>query len=181
MSSTAAGAPSARTLGNDMNLRDFEGRSALLLSKAKDNNASCAIGPLIRMFDATYGMDDVRSEVVELVVDGRDGYRLDGTSTMRDISRDPEELVRQTMSEHQYPDGFALFCGTLFAPVQDRDVVGLGFNHKEGDVVRISTSRLGTLMNPVTTSKAAAPWAFGIRDLMRNLADRGLLAGRPTD
>lgn len=163
------------TLGNDVNLRDFEGRSALLLSKAKDNNASCAIGPLIRMFDDSYGMDDARTEVVELVVEGRDGYRLEGKSTMSDISRDPEELVRQAMSEHQYPDGFVLFLGTLFAPVQDRDVVGLGFNHKEGDVVRISTSRLGMLVNPVTSSKAAAPWEYGIRDLMRNLAGRDLL------
>ncbi len=165
------------TLGNDVNLRDFEGRSALLLSKAKDNNASCAIGPFIRLFDDGFGMDAVRSAMVELVIDGLEGYRLTGTSSMREISRDPEELIRQAMSEHHYPDGFALFLGTLFAPVQDRDDRGRGFTHKVGDIVRISSERLGTLTNEVTTSKAAPPWKFGIRDLMSNLVARGLIGG----
>lgn len=164
------------TLGNDVNLRDFEGRSALLLGKAKDNNASTAIGPFIRLFDAGFTLDDVRSAVVDLTIDGPEGYRLSGTNKMSEISRDPTELVRQTLSEHQYPDGFALFLGTLFAPVQDRDHVGRGFTHKPGDIVRIATPKLGTLVNRVTTSKAAAPWTFGIRDLMRNLAARGLLS-----
>jgi fumarylacetoacetate (FAA) hydrolase family protein len=167
----AAGA----TLGNDVNLRDFEGRSALLLSKAKDNNASCAIGPFIRLFDAHFTMDDVRQAHVELVVEGQDNFRLEGESSMAEISRDPEELVRQAMSEHHYPDGFALFLGTLFAPVQDRDEPGRGFTHKMGDIVRISAPKLGALVNRVTTSKAASPWKFGIRDLMRNLAGRGLI------
>jgi len=166
------------TLGNDVNLRDFEGRSALLLGKAKDNNASCAVGPFIRLFDGRFTMDDVRSARVELVVEGLDGFRLEGESSMAEISRDPEDLVRQALSEHYYPDGFALFLGTLFAPVQDRDKPGRGFTHKEGDVVRISTPRLGTLVNRVTTSKAAPPWSFGVRDLMRNLAGRGLLTVR---
>jgi fumarylacetoacetate (FAA) hydrolase family protein len=163
------------TLGNDVNLRDFEGRSALLLSKAKDNNASCAIGPFVRLFDGGFGMDDVRGAEVELVVEGRDNFRLEGRSEMRQISRDPEELLRQAMSEHHFPDGFTLFLGTLFAPTQDRDEPGRGFTHKEGDVVRISTPRIGVLQNRVTTSKAAPPWTFGVRALMRNLAARGLL------
>jgi fumarylacetoacetate (FAA) hydrolase family protein len=163
------------TLGNDVNLRDFEGRSALLLSKAKDNNASCAIGPFIRLFDESFGMDDVRQATVELVVEGPEGFRLNGTSSMAEISRDPEELVRQAMSEHHFPDGFALFLGTLFAPVQDRDAPGRGFTHKEGDIVRISAAKLGALVNRVTTSKAASPWKFGIRDLMNNLVIRGLI------
>jgi fumarylacetoacetate (FAA) hydrolase family protein len=170
------GRPRGATLGNDVNLRDFEGRSALLLSKAKDNNASCAVGPFIRLFDEAFTMDDVRAAEVELAIDGPEGYRLDGISSMREISRDPEELVRQAMSEHHYPDGFALFLGTLFAPVQDRDEPGRGFTHKVGDVVRISSPRLGTLVNRVATSKAAAPWRFGIRDLISNLARRGLIA-----
>ncbi|MDQ4086931.1 MAG: fumarylacetoacetate hydrolase family protein [Pseudomonadota bacterium] len=163
------------TLGNDVNLRDFEGRSALLLSKAKDNNASCAIGPFIRLFEESFTIDDVRAAEVELVIDGPEGYRLTGTSSMREISRDPEELARQAMSEHHYPDGFALFLGTLFAPVQDRDEPGRGFTHKVGDVVRISSPKLGTLENRVTTSAAAAPWRFGVRELMNNLSARGLL------
>ncbi len=163
-------------LGNDVNLRDFEGRSALLLGKAKDNNASCSIGPFIRLFDDSFTMDDVRGAVLELVIEGADNYRLEGRSTMAEISRDPLDLAEQTMSEHQYPDGFALFLGTLFAPTQDRDVPGRGFTHKEGDVVRVSTPKLGTLENKVTTSKAAPPWRFGIADLMHNLAKRGLLA-----
>jgi fumarylacetoacetate (FAA) hydrolase family protein len=163
------------TLGNDVNLRDFEGRSALLLSKAKDNNASCALGPFIRLFDERFTMDDVRGAVVALEIDGPEGYRLEGTNRMTEISRDPEELVRQALSEHHYPDGFALFLGTLFAPVQDRDQPGRGFTHKEGDVVRISSPRLGTLVNRVTTSKAAPPWRLGIRGLMNNLAARGLI------
>jgi len=163
------------TLGNDVNLRDFEGRSALLLSKAKDNNASCAIGPFIRLFEDGFSMDDVRGAEVELVVEGQDNFRLEGRSEMRQISRDPEELLRQAMSEHHFPDGFTLFLGTLFAPVQDRDEPGRGFTHKEGDVVRISSPKLGMLQNRVTTSKAAPAWRFGVRALMRNLAARGLL------
>lgn len=169
------------TLGNDVNLRDFEGRSALLLGKAKDNNASCSLGPLIRLFDGSYTIDDVRNAEVGLTIDGPEGYRLEGASSMNQISRDPLDLVRQTLSEHQYPDGFALFLGTLFAPVQDRDEPGRGFTHKVGDVVAISTPRLGTLTNPVVTSKDAAPWTFGLTALMTNLATRGLLTAAKED
>jgi len=163
------------SLGNDVNLRDFEGRSALLLGKTKDNNASCSIGPFIRLFDAHYTLDDVRNAEIELTVAGPDNYRLEGKSSMREISRDPLDLVRQTISQHQYPDGFALFLGTMFAPIQDRDVPGQGFTHKRGDVVQVSTPRLGTLENKVTHCNAAAPWNFGIADLMGNLSRRGLL------
>ena len=174
---TAEGEPIGATLGNDVNLRDFEGRSALLLSKAKDNNASTSLGPFVRLFDSGFGMDDVRAAQVTLRIDGEDGYVLDGSSSMREISRDPADLAKQAMSEHHYPDGFVLFLGTLFAPTQDRDDPGRGFTHKPGDVVTISTPRIGTLVNQVTTSKAAPPWAFGIGALMRNLASRGLLVG----
>jgi fumarylacetoacetate (FAA) hydrolase family protein len=163
------------TLGNDVNLRDFEGRSALLLGKAKDNNASCSLGPLVRLFDAGFTMDDVRAAEVRLTVQGEDGFRIDGASNMAEISRDPLELVRQAMSEHQYPDGFVMFCGTLFAPVQDRDDAGRGFTHKVGDMVTIESERLGRLANRVVTSRDAAPWNFGISSLMTNLARRGLL------
>jgi fumarylacetoacetate (FAA) hydrolase family protein len=163
------------TLGNDVNLRDYEGRSALLLGKAKDNNAASALGPFIRMFDDTFTIDHVREAVVELEIVGTDNYRLEGRSTMTEISRDPLELVKQTISEHQYPDGFVLFLGTLFAPTQDRDVKGSGFTHKEGDVVRISTPKLGVLENRVSTCKAVPPWTFGISDLMKNLVRRGLI------
>jgi fumarylacetoacetate (FAA) hydrolase family protein len=165
------------TLGNDVNLRDFEGRSALLLGKAKDNNASCSLGPFIRMFDEHFTLDDVRAAVIALEVTAADGYRLDGSSSMAKISRDPLDLVKQAMSEHQYPDGMVLFLGTLFAPIQDRDSVGGGFTHKLEDTVRISTAKLGTLENRVTTSKDAPPWTFGVGALMRNLAARGLLRG----
>lgn len=163
------------TLGNDVNLRDFEGRSALLLGKAKDNNASCAIGPLIRLFGDDFALDDVRAATIHLSIVGADGYQLTGSSSMAQISRDPLELVRQALSEHHYPDGFVLFLGTMFAPTQDRDAPGRGFTHKEGDTVTISTPLLGRLTNPVTTSKAAPAWSFGIGDFMRNLAGRGLL------
>ena len=163
------------TLGNDVNLRDYEGRSALLLGKAKDNNAASALGPFIRMFDDKFTIDHVRNAVVELEIVGTDNYRLKGKSTMAEISRDPLELVKQTISEHQYPDGFVLYCGTLFAPTQDRDTPGFGFTHKEGDVVRVSTPKLGVLENRVTTCKQAPPWNFGIADLMKNLLKRGLL------
>ncbi|WP_339545822.1 fumarylacetoacetate hydrolase family protein [Pseudomonas sp. RA_35y_Pfl2_P32] len=165
------------TLGNDVNLRDFEGRSALLLSKAKDNNASCAIGPFIRLFDEQFSLDDVRACVVDLQVEGTDGYRMHGSSSMSQISRDPEDLAGQTLNaNHQYPDGFLLFLGTLFAPTEDRDHVGSGFTHKLGDQVRISSPLLGSLHNRVTHSSAATPWTFGVGALLRNLASRGLLA-----
>lgn len=173
-----AGTAVGAMLGNDVNLRDFEGRSALLLGKAKDNNASCSLGPLVRLFDDGFTLDDVRSAEVRLSIRGEDGYMLEGESNMREISRDPLELVRQTLSEHQYPDGFALFLGTLFAPVQDRDEPGRGFTHKKGDVVTIESGKLGRLVNRVTTSKDAAPWRDGISALMMNLAGRGLLEGR---
>jgi fumarylacetoacetate (FAA) hydrolase family protein len=172
-----AGRAIGATLGNDVNLRDYEGRSALLLGKAKDNNAASALGPFIRLFDDKFTMDHVRKAVVELEITGTDNYRLEGRSSMAEISRDPLELVKQTISEHQYPDGFVLFLGTLFAPTQDRDVKGSGFTHKEGDVVRISTPKLGVLENRVTTCKQAPPWTFGISDLMKNLVKRGLLQG----
>ncbi len=171
----AAGQAVGATLGNDVNLRDFEGRSALLLGKAKDNNASCALGPLIRLFDDSFTIDDVRNAEVGLTIDGPEGYRLEGASSMNQISRDPLDLVRQTLSEHQYPDGFALFLGTLFAPVQDRDEPGRGFTHKVGDTVAIATPRLGKLVNRVVTSKDATPWTMGVAALMTNLAARGLL------
>ncbi len=163
------------TLGNDVNLRCFEGRSALLLGKAKDNNASCALGPFIRMFDGGFTIDDVRTAVLDLTIDGPEGYELKGRSTMSEISRDPLDLIAQAMSEHHYPDGFVLMMGTLFATTQDRDVPGRGFTHKVGDIVKVSSPRLGTLENRVTFSKDAREWTFGIADLMQNLADRGLL------
>ena len=163
-------------LGNDVNLRDLEGRSALLLGKAKDNNASCAIGPFIRLFDDRFTLDEVRKAVVRLEIVGEEGFRLQGQSSMSLISRDPAELVGQTLSKnHQYPDGFVLFLGTMFAPIEDRGAPGLGFTHKPGDLVRVSTECLGVLENKVTTCDEAPPWAFGMTDLMRNLAKRGLL------
>lgn len=171
----AAGEPVGATLGNDVNLRDFEGRSALLLGKAKDNNASCALGPFIRYFDESFTLDEVRRAEVRLDIEGLDGFALSGTSSMERISRDPLDLIGQATSEHQYPDGFALFLGTMFAPTKDRDGQGRGFTHKLGDRVTVSTPKLGALVNEVTTSKAAPPWSVGIGALMRNLAERRLL------
>ena len=163
-------------LGNDVNLRCFEGRSALLLGKAKDNNASCAIGPFIRLFDAGFAMDDVRRATVRLEVEGKDGFKLAGSSSMSLISRDPLELADQALGKHhQYPDGFALFLGTMFAPTEDRDARGHGFTHKPGDVVRVSSGKLGTLENKVVHCDQAPPWKFGLGALMQNLAERGLL------
>jgi fumarylacetoacetate (FAA) hydrolase family protein len=163
-------------LGNDVNLRDVEGRSALLLGKAKDNNASCSIGPFIRLFDAGYSLDDVRNAELDLKVTGQDGFVLHGKSSMSKISRDPTDLVKQTVgAHHQYPDGFMLFLGTLFAPTQDRDAPKQGFTHKIGDVVEISSAGLGALVNTVRLSTECPPWTFGISALMSNLAKRGLL------
>ncbi len=163
-------------LGNDVNLRDVEGRSALLLGKAKDNNASCAIGPFIRLFDETYTIDDVRNAELDLRVEGNDGFVLHGKSSMKEISRDPLDLVAQTRgAHHQYPDGFVLFLGTLFAPVEDRDALGQGFTHKVGDIVTISNDKLGRLVNTVKLSTECPPWTFGASHLMRNLAARKLI------
>lgn len=164
------------TLGNDVNLRDIEGRSALLLGKAKDNNASAALGPFVRLFDDDFTMDDVRRATVSLTVRGQDGFVLEGRSSMGLISRDPLDLVGQTLNaNHQYPDGFVLYLGTMFAPVEDRDAPGQGFTHKIGDEVTVTSERLGTLRNRVTTTDKAAPWTFGVADLMYSLAARGLL------
>ena len=163
-------------LGNDVNLRDFEGRSALLLGKAKDNNASCAIGPFIRLFDEHFGIADVRRITVELEVTGPEGFTLEGSSSLSKISRDPLDLVAQTIgANHAYPDGFMLFLGTMFAPTQDRHGPGQGFTHVVGDRVRIAAPELGALVNRVMHSDKAPMWTFGISALMRNLAARGLL------
>jgi fumarylacetoacetate (FAA) hydrolase family protein len=165
------------TLGNDVNLRDIEGRSALLLGKAKDNNASCGIGPFIRLFDERFTIDTVRNAELRLLIEGaEDEFRLDGESRMREISRDPLDLVSQTSgAHHQYPDGFMLFLGTMFSPIKDRGAPGAGFTHKLGDRVSISSPSLGMLVNHVQLSTTAAPWTFGVRALYRNLAQRGLL------
>ncbi|GAB2516367.1 fumarylacetoacetate hydrolase family protein [Microbulbifer agarilyticus] len=164
------------TLGNDVNLRDIEGRSALLLGKAKDNNASCAIGPLVRLFDNTFSIEDVRKADVQLNIRGEDGFELNEVSPMTAISRDVLDLVGQTFNEnHQYPDGIALFTGTLFAPTQDRDHPGQGFTHKLGDTVTIATPKLGALINTVTYTNRAPQWEFGISALIKNLSERGLL------
>ncbi|MDZ4392835.1 fumarylacetoacetate hydrolase family protein [Cypionkella sp.] len=164
------------TLGNDVNLRDVEGRSALLLGKAKDNNAAASIGPFIRIFDDAFSLDSVRTLELTLTVTGEDGFQLTGASSMRQISRDPADLVAQTRGRHhQYPDGFMLYCGTMFSPVQDRDGPGKGFTHHIGDVVTISTPELGSLRNTVRLSTEAPEWTFGTSALMRNLAERDLL------
>ena len=170
-----SGRPVGASLGNDVNLRDIEGRSALLLGKAKDNNASASVGPFSRLFDDGFGMDDVRAATVRLEVEGTDGFMMTGESSMSLISRDPEELVRQTLSSHQYPDGFALYLGTMFAPIDDRDAPGKGFTHKIGDRVRVSSEKLGVLENVVATCDQAPLWKFGVLELMQNLAGRGLL------
>jgi fumarylacetoacetate (FAA) hydrolase family protein len=171
-----AGRVVGAALGNDVNLRDFEGRSALLLGKAKDNNASCAIGPFIRLFDEHYTLDDLRKAEIALSVEHDDGFCLQGSSSMQRISRDPLELVEHMMgATHQYPDGAMLFCGTMFAPIEDRDAPGAGFTHHLGDVVTVSEARLGALVNRVDHSDKLPPWTFGIVALMNNLAARGLL------
>jgi fumarylacetoacetate (FAA) hydrolase family protein len=164
------------TLGNDVNLRDFEGRSALLLGKAKDNNASCAIGPFVRLFDDRYGIDDVRRADIALNVTGEEGFVLDDVSSMARISRDPLDLVKAAMGpEHQYPDGVMLFLGTMFAPTKDRFAAGQGFTHAIGDIVRVSTPTLGTLVNRVDHCHRIEPWTFGAAALARSLSRRGLL------
>jgi fumarylacetoacetate (FAA) hydrolase family protein len=164
------------TLGNDVNLRDFEGRSALLLSKAKDNNASCAVGPLLRLFDQSFSLDDVRKMDVGLTVKGQDGFVLEGHSSISKISRDPTDLVAQTIGPvHQYPDGFALFLGTMFAPVKDRDAPGQGFTHKRDDIVTIAAPQLGKLINRMRNSDECEPWTFGVGALMKSLAARRVL------
>jgi fumarylacetoacetate (FAA) hydrolase family protein len=165
------------TLGNDVNLRDVEGRSALLLGKAKDNNASCALGPFIRLVDGSFGVDAMRAaEIGMSIVGEEDGFELSATSSMAEISRDVEDLVRHAIGPHHaYPDGFVLFCGTMFAPVADRGEPKLGFTHRRGDLVTIGSPALGTLANRVERCDRIEPWRFGAGALLRNLAARRLV------
>ncbi|WP_332681413.1 fumarylacetoacetate hydrolase family protein [Bosea sp. (in: a-proteobacteria)] len=163
-------------LGNDVNLRDVEGRSALLLGKAKDNNAAATVGPFIRLFDGAFTLDHVRNTTVTLTVEGEDGFTMKGSSSIARISRDPADLAGQMLNaNHQYPDGAALYLGTMFAPIEDRDTPGGGFTHKYGDIVTIAAPELGALVNRMRRSDECEPWSFGISHLMRNLAKRGLL------
>ncbi len=179
LAAASSGRIVAATLGNDVNLRDVEGRSALLLGKAKDNNASCAIGPFLRFFDAAFSLDDIRSTTVSLTVEGTDSFRLSGSSSIAKISRDPADLVAQMVNRHHpYPDGAVLFLGTMFAPVEDREAPGKGFTHKAGDVVTIAAPKLGRLVNRMMPTDQCEAWAFGVGALMRNLATRGLLSTR---
>jgi fumarylacetoacetate (FAA) hydrolase family protein len=173
---SSKGRVAGAALGNDVNLRDFEGRSALLLGKAKDNNGSCAIGPFIRLFDRAFGIDAVRQCDLALHIQGADGFALKAHSSMSKISRDPLAIVEQTIGpNHQYPDGLMLFLGTMFAPTVDRSGEGKGFTHVAGDIVAVETPRLGVLVNRVNYSDYIAPWTFGAVALMKNLAGRGLL------
>ncbi|MDE2335214.1 MAG: fumarylacetoacetate hydrolase family protein [Rhodospirillales bacterium] len=175
----ASGRIVGASLGNDVNLRDIEGRSALLLGRAKDNNASAAIGPFIRFLDTGFTLDDIRSTVVTLSVAGEDGFRLEGSSSMARIARDPVDLAGQMLNaHHHYPDGALLYCGTMFAPVEDRDVPGQGFTHHAGDIVTVAAARLGRLVNRMRRTDECEPHTFGTGALMRNLARRGLLTRR---
>lgn len=172
----SSGAIIGAMLGNDVNLRDVEGRSALLLGKAKDNNASCALGPLLRFFDGDFILDDIRQTEVRLTVEGQDGFRLEGRSSIAQISRDPADLVAAMVNaHHRYPDGAVLFLGTMFAPTEDRDAPGQGFTHHPGDIVTIQAPKLGALVNRIAATDACEAWQFGTGALMRNLAARGLL------
>jgi fumarylacetoacetate (FAA) hydrolase family protein len=176
--SNSAGKIVGATLGNDVNLRDVEGRSALLLGKAKDNNASAALGPFIRFFDSSFSIDDVNAMEITLEVEHDDGFTLKGSSNMKKISRSPAKLAAATLNQHhQYPDGFVLYCGTLFAPTQDRGGKGQGFTHKHGDRVSVANPNLGVLFNTVRSTDQCPPWAFGASHLMRNLSQRNLLQG----
>ncbi|HAG57867.1 MAG TPA: fumarylacetoacetate hydrolase, partial [Arthrobacter bacterium] len=170
---TSDGTVVGATLGNDVNLRDVEGRSALLLGKAKDNNASSALGPLIRLFDDGFTLETLRHEEILLRVEGQDGYSLEGRNSVSRISRPFEELVAATIGKHhQYPDGFALFTGTLFAPTQDRDHPGQGFTHHMGDTVTIRSRHLGALVNVVGAAEELPEWSFGLRRLFGYLHDQ---------
>jgi fumarylacetoacetate (FAA) hydrolase family protein len=173
---TSTGRIVGATLGNDVNLRDIEGRSALLLSHAKDNNASAALGPFVRLFDDGFGLDAIRRTDVTLTVRGEDGFVLEDVSSMAHISRDPEDLVAQLIGpHHQYPDGAVLYLGSMFAPVLDRDAPGQGFTHHVDDVVTVAAPMLGSLVNRIRTSDQCPPWTVGTGALFRNLAQRGLL------
>lgn len=173
---SSAGGIRGATLGNDVNLRDVEGRSALLLGKAKDNNASCAVGPFIRLFDDSFSIEDIRQMDVRMTIEGEDGFQLEALSSLARISRDPSDLVSQMIgAHHRYPDGAVLFLGTMFAPTEDRDVPGMGFSHKVGDIVKIRSDKLGTLSNRMRHSNDCEPWNYGAAQLMRNLASRRLI------
>jgi len=164
------------TLGCDMTARDVEARSLLLLGRAKDQNATCAVGPFIRLFDQTFSLPNVQGMNLTYAFEGADDAVFTDTGSMDQIGRGLITLARQVVNEHHgYPDGVALFTGCMFKAPSSRGASDTPFTHQVGDVVIIKASPLGTLINRVNTTDKVRPWSFGMSDLMANLANRQLL------
>jgi len=126
------------TIGNDMSSRDIEGENPLYLPQAKVYDRSCALGPCLLV------ADEPLSSSTEIAMEIRRGGEVafSGVTTLKEMKRNPEELVHYLYRNHSFPRGCFLLTGTGVVPPDS-------FTLHPGDEIRITIAPIGILVNVV--------------------------------